>query len=285
VLETGEYSPEKALTIMKQMKEEVFRRFPSTEDSSLLKNYLDAMPPRYFLANDTATILQHFEIVKKLPEDGVIFHHQPIPQQNINQILIYSLNTPKLFEQVTGVMAANQVNIWNLDVYRNSKGEVLLILMVTDHRGQYIDEDRKIQTLQHDFKNIVQRKVELEKYLQLRRSQGFLPKRAAPEKPPRVEIDNDVSAYYTVIDIYANDRVGLLYDLACSMANQGLYTEVSKISTKVDQIADVFYVKDIFGHKITDKKKIAAIKKTFIDLLSPAPSPLEGEGVPTCRNG
>jgi len=51
----------------------------------------------------------------------------------------------------------------------------------------------------------------------------------------------------------------------------GLYIEVSKISTKVDQVADVFYVKDIFGHKITDSKKIGGIKKALIEALTEAP--------------
>jgi [protein-PII] uridylyltransferase len=89
-----------------------------------------------------------------------------------------------------------------------------------------------------------------------------------------VEVDNDVSAYYTVIDIFANDRIGLLHDLARAMTKLGLYIEVSKISTKVDQVADVFYVKDIFGHKITDAKKIAGIRKELLETLTMEP----GEG-------
>ena len=83
-----------------------------------------------------------------------------------------------------------------------------------------------------------------------------------------MEINNDVSAYYTVIDIYANDRIGLLHDLAQVMARLNLFIEVSKISTKVDQVADVFYVKDVFGHKITNSKKIEDIKQTILGVLS-----------------
>jgi [protein-PII] uridylyltransferase len=48
----------------------------------------------------------------------------------------------------------------------------------------------------------------------------------------------------------------------------GLYIGVSKISTKVDQVADVFYVRDIFGQKIMAADKLEEITtelKTAID--------------------
>jgi [protein-PII] uridylyltransferase len=56
----------------------------------------------------------------------------------------------------------------------------------------------------------------------------------------------------------------------------GLYIEVSKISTKVDQVADVFYVKDIFGHKITDSRKVQGIKKALLEGLAEAPKEAAG---------
>jgi [protein-PII] uridylyltransferase len=86
-------------------------------------------------------------------------------------------------------------------------------------------------------------------------------------KPPRVEIDQDVSPYYTVIDIYADDRIGLLYDLAQVMRRLNLYVEVSKISTKVDQVSDAFYVQDIFGHKINERGKARSIKQSLQEAL------------------
>ena len=80
-------------------------------------------------------------------------------------------------------------------------------------------------------------------------------------------IDNDVSAYYTVIDVYAHDRLGLLYDITRTLNRLGCYVEVSKISTKVEQVTDSFYVKDIFGKKIVLKDKLTEIKKALTDVL------------------
>jgi [protein-PII] uridylyltransferase len=87
----------------------------------------------------------------------------------------------------------------------------------------------------------------------------LLTTRPAPRFATRVEVDNEVSADYTVLDIYTHDKVGLLYLITSTLSNLGLYIGVSKISTKVDQVADVFYVRDIFGQKIMSPEKLGEI--------------------------
>ena len=84
----------------------------------------------------------------------------------------------------------------------------------------------------------------------------------------KVVVDNDVSAYHTVIDVYAHDRLGLLYDITRTLNENGLYVEVSKISTKVEQVTDAFYVKDIFGQKITSRDKLNNIKQALEKIIS-----------------
>ena len=269
VFEKGEYSSERAVDLMKQAKSKILalaKDFPNL-NSTALQSYLDAMPPRYFLANKPRRILSHFELIQKQPYDGFLFEHKPDLNKNLTRLFIYTHNTPSLFEQVTGVMAANQVNILAFEQFFDSKGEALLLLKVTDQQGRVLEEARRLKSLGEDLENVLRGRVAMEKYAQLHQSQLLFRKKIAQSKAPRIEIDNDVSAYYTVIDIYANDRIGILHDIARVLTRLGLYIEVSKISTKVDQVADVFYVKDIFGQKITDAKKIAMIKESLLQAI------------------
>ena len=75
-----------------------------------------------------------------------------------------------------------------------------------------------------------------------------------------MEIDNESSESSTIVDVYAHDRVGLLYDITKAITNLGLSITYAKISTKVDQVADVFYVNEIGGGKVLDPKKLNQIK-------------------------
>jgi len=94
-----------------------------------------------------------------------------------------------------------------------------------------------------------------------------LPTSPRPRKPSRIEIDNDASRDYSVVDIYTHDKVGLLYTICKTLRDMGLYIGVSKISTKVDQVADTFYVRDIFGQKIVAPERIAELRSALLDAI------------------
>ena len=70
-----------------------------------------------------------------------------------------------------------------------------------------------------------------------------------------------------MIDIFAHDEVGLLYRITRTLADLGLYIHVAKISTKVDQVADTFYVKDIFGQPINNEAKREDLRKALLECM------------------
>ena len=80
--------------------------------------------------------------------------------------------------------------------------------------------------------------------------------------PTRVEIDNDVSGAYTVLDVYAADRVGLLFTITNCLYHLWLQIHLAKITTMVDQVLDVFYVTDAEGRKIEDPAHLEQIRRS-----------------------
>ena len=73
-----------------------------------------------------------------------------------------------------------------------------------------------------------------------------LPK--APE-PTEVRIDNETSDRFTILDVFADDRQGLLHIITNAIFQLGLSVHASRISTRLDQVADVFYVTSHGGAK------------------------------------
>lgn len=267
VLEEGDFSRERATVIVEQIKNKTLQIGSHLVDQDNLKNFLNKMPPRYFIAHGPKKILKHFNILQQERQNGLIFDFQVFSKAKYSRILIHTLHTPHIFEQITGVMAANKVNILSLEQFIDSEGTVLVLLKVTGEGGLLLEDKSRFEVLRKALGEIFLGRVNLEKYYKKQQSSPLLAQKKNSRLPPRVDIDNMVSPYYTVIDVYASDRIGLLYDLVREMRKMNLFIEVSKISTKVDQVADVFYVKDIFGQKITDRRKISAIKKPLMDLL------------------
>ena len=78
--------------------------------------------------------------------------------------------------------------------------------------------------------------------------------------PTQVLVDNSTSEKYTIFDIFAHDRPGLLYIITKALHELGVSIKVAKIGTYIDQVVDVFYVSDENGRKIFDELFLAEIR-------------------------
>ncbi|HVC92099.1 MAG TPA: [protein-PII] uridylyltransferase [Pirellulales bacterium] len=76
----------------------------------------------------------------------------------------------------------------------------------------------------------------------------------------QVRVDNATSNRHTIFDVFAADRMGLLYTIARSLFQSGLSVSVAKIGTYLDQVVDVFYVTDQAGHKVFDEGRLKEIR-------------------------
>ena len=180
-------------------------------------------------------------------------------ERGYSEFTICTHDLPGLFSRITGVMAANGVNILGAQINTSRNGKVLDILQVNSPQGIMITDEQRWQKVQNDIRLVLHDEANVTALVAKRQRPTLLTARPAPRFSTRIEFDNEVSDNYTVIDIYTHDKVGLLYLITSTLTHLGLYIGVSKISTKVDQVADVFYVRDIFGHKITAPEKLSEI--------------------------
>ena len=85
---------------------------------------------------------------------------------------------------------------------------------------------------------------------------------------PRVLLDNKASASHTVIEVNGRDRPGLLYELTRELTRLNLQISSAKISTYGEKVVDVFYVKNLFGHKVEQPGKLADIRHSLEAVLT-----------------
>ncbi len=91
--------------------------------------------------------------------------------------------------------------------------------------------------------------------------------------PTNVEVDNAVSDHFTVLDVYTQDRVGVLFAITSTLFHLGLSIHLAKITTNVDQVLDVFYVTDAAGQKIVDGDRLEHIRTELYRCLTTRPAP------------
>jgi len=261
VLERGEFrleaSSERVKGVIKKVAALLEEEFPM----ATVREELKAMPVRLLLSNNAVQIADNARLLLGLEESDVLMKisHQEV--SGYSEFTICTHDMPGLFSRITGVMAANGVNILGAQINTSRNGKVLDILQVNSPQGFIITDEQRWQKVQDDMRRVIHGEVNVAELVEKRQRPSLLTARPAPRFPTKVEFDNEVSDGYTVIDIYTHDKVGLLYLITSTLTHLGLYIGVSKISTKVDQVADVFYVRDIFSHKVIDEEKLAEIKE------------------------
>ena len=75
--------------------------------------------------------------------------------------------------------------------------------------------------------------------------------------PTEVTVDNESSAYYTLVDVTAPDRMGFLFSVTYALFQLDLQIHLAKITTNVDQVLDVFYVTERNGQKVVEPQALA----------------------------
>jgi len=83
-----------------------------------------------------------------------------------------------------------------------------------------------------------------------------------------VRIDQEASDFFTVVEVSAPDRLGLLFDLASTISEHDLDVHVAKVATYGDRVVDVFYVRDADGQKVTDPTRSAELERALISSAS-----------------
>ena len=86
-----------------------------------------------------------------------------------------------------------------------------------------------------------------------------------------VLVDDRASPRHTVVEVFAKDRPGLLYELTATLSKLNLNIASAHVATFGERAVDVFYVTDQLGAQIVSPTRQAAIKRALIQLLAATP--------------
>ena len=232
-----------------------------------IESQLKLFPLRYLLGTSPSRIAVHLAAIRTLQpgQVRVVSHFNDTLGASEYTVVTFNDLVPGIFSKIAGVMAAKGLQILDAQIMTRPDGIVVDTFHVTDpdYRGAPPpDRPASIaQTIEQVLKevetveNLVARSGRLTSWRPL----------PANRQPTEVRIDNETSDGYTIIDVFADDRQGLLYVMTHAMFQLGLSVHASRISTRLDQVADVFYVTDRTGGKIEDPARLEAIRIRITD--------------------
>ena len=273
-LERGELATPNATRRAKHTLSRVRREMEKEMGSEDLENLFEIMSPRYLLETRPQDIVRHVGMFQALgkktdKQDAEAFSLTSAENESEGwwEITFLGRDRPGLFSALSGVLALHNINILSAHIYTWRDGTALDRFIVTSPLDPIHSREiwEKIRT---DLEMIFHGDLSLEQRLQQRARPSILTRSKKSFRRPDVLTDNDSSDFFTLIEVFASDRVGLLYEITRTLFELGLDVRIAKISTKADQIADVFYVRDLEGQKIEDETQLKEIRDTLLPTLT-----------------
>ena len=240
--------------------------------------------PDYWLSLDAETHARHARMIREAERSGrpLTIDTRIDRGRAITEVTIYTGDHPGLFSQLAGALALCGANIVDAKIFTLRNGQALDIFSVQDaHSGGAFDAGDKLARLAVTTEQTLAGQVRL--LQELAKRKPAIPQRTRMFKvPPRVLIDNNAGTNHTVIEVNGKDRPGLLYDVTRTLTDLGLQISSAKISTYGEKVIDVFYVRDVYGLKVTHDAKLQRIRERLLVALA-GPANDSGTSAPGAR--
>src|SRR5438067_2509277 len=224
--------------------------------------------PFYWLSLDAATHARHARLMRAADASGDPLTVEKRIDRNraVTEVTLYTADHPGLFSRIAGALAVCGANIVDAKIMTMSNGMALDTLWVQDQEGGPFDRPDKLAKLAFTFENVLT--GDLKPHIELDRPPAFPSRTRVFTVPPRVLIDNGASRSHTVIEVNGRDRPGLLYEVTRELTRLNLQVSSAKISTYGEKVVDVFYVKNLFGHKVEHPVKLDEFRAALSAVLA-----------------
>jgi [protein-PII] uridylyltransferase len=237
-------------------------------DAFIAKGY-----PFYWLSFDAETQARHARLVREAERSGapLTVETRVDTGRAVTEVTLYTADHAGLFSRIAGALALAGANIVDAKIHTLSNGMALDTFWVQDRDGGAFAQPQKLAKLSVMFENVLVGK--LKPHIDLAAPASVPSRTRVFTVPPRVLIDNKASSTHTVIEVNGRDRTGLLYEVTRALTQLNLQISSAKISTYGEKVVDVFYVKDLFGHKIDHEKRLGDIRERLAAALADPAAP------------
>ena len=232
------------------------------------QEHIEQLSPSYLVAYNREQIKVHLEMIARLGKEQP-FVLEFIEHEGHTEIVVCTRDQRQILAKVCGALAVNDINILGADVNTRTDDVVLDIFQVTNIDGSPALPDWKKERMRERVAEVISLRLKARELIAKYSSSWDRRRRQRQyDRPPRIAFDNQISARYTVVDIEAQDTVGLLYRIAYLLDELELDIHRAIINTVAARAQDAFYIVDAEGQKIISHEELDRIQQYLLDGLA-----------------
>lgn len=270
ILKKDEFAPDETVEIIEQ-KKYMLSQICSDHgmDDKAFQKFFSLLSLRYLLTVPVPEIMAHGHLFDRLKSEPFVWEVSGQGTSGARTLTVSAKNRPGLFSKIAGVLTLCGFNILDAQIYTWKNNTALDIFHLSPPVDLLFESDKWAQA-HNELNQVLAHDVNLKIRLDdlIKRSQPV--HRFTFKQDLRIEVDNETSGYFTIIEVHTDDYPGLLFSITDTLFKCGLDIYVSKIATNMDQVVDIFYVRNLYGEKVNTSEQIAMIKGEITRVLQQA---------------
>lgn len=228
-----------------------------------IDTFLVAMPEQYILQTPVHKVIEHMKMMHRLPDEKLVIQYRHNTERGYTELTVCAYDAYGMFYRTAGTIASKNLNILRAQVYTSKSGVMIDMFQITDPEGKLYPYDDAWESVRSELRTAL-----TSAYKPPEPRSSYVSSRPLPGAiTPTVDYDNDTSNSFTIIDISARDRVGILYQITKTLYDLNLDIGSAKIVTEGARAMDSFYVTDLLRKKITDGVRLERIKDALLKVL------------------
>ncbi|MBI5845575.1 MAG: [protein-PII] uridylyltransferase [Deltaproteobacteria bacterium] len=267
---SGNLASKRNLSIEENKRREFLALLPVDFSEKEGLDLFGKMSPRYRHDISASDMAAHALLWRRLsPAVPAVLAAGKSQSDNLRTVTVAANDAPGLFSRIAGALSLHGISILDAEIYTWHNGCALDVFRVSPPPDALFEKETWVK-VEKDLVASIKGELDLFQALE-RRSRSDTKCRAATAlgEPERVRVDNRSSSFFTIVEVFADDRPGLLHGITRVLFQEGLDIRVAKISTKSDRVVDVFYVRDTDGQKL-DGQRSEAVRRRLQEALDEA---------------
>jgi [protein-PII] uridylyltransferase len=204
-----------------------------------MARFLDGLPRRYLNVFGTGAIYRHVRLARGLRQDDL--HLSLEKRDAVWELTVAALDRPYLFSNIAGVLAYFGMDIHRGQAMTTPSHLVLDVFEFSDEEGFLRQNAGARSEITRVLKGVVAGAIDIRTLLR-GRERGIVHGRRRRDVETRIQLDNEHSRRFTVLEIVTDDAPGLLYRISRVISDQGCDVDLVLISTEGRKAIDVLHV-------------------------------------------
>jgi len=225
------------------------------------------LPERYFLSTTPRRGVLHARLLDRAMVATLAAAVRASDVPGCIEVTLVARDRPGLLALFAGVLSAHGLDILSAQIASTGDGLALDAFTVRAAHGGGLERHRW-RRARADLARVLEERTTVDEILRKRRG-GPLLHKALPKVEAKVTLDNRASARFTVVDVLAQDRVGLLHAIANALHGVGAEIALAKVATEAHRAIDSFYV-TASGQKVEEpaaRERLAGAVREAVDAL------------------